>query len=95
MWVIVWICLRRAARLVDIARGILLEAEFRHLVNEFGVEEALLAGLCLGNPGLEGCNAVLVDGFIVGGRGERGDGERCDSENGGRPGSEYRMRNLR
>ena len=53
------------AGLVDVAGGILLQAEFRHLVNEFGIEEALLAWLCLRNPGLKGGKAVLIDGLIV------------------------------
>jgi hypothetical protein len=73
------------SRLFNVARSILLKAEFGHLVDKLSVEEALLARLSLGNPGLEGRDAVLVDRLIVGGRRQRGDGERCDSEKDGRP----------
>jgi hypothetical protein len=54
-------------------------------VDEFGVEEALFAGLSLGNSGLKGGDAVLINGLVVGGRGIRRDRERCDSEEDGRP----------
>jgi hypothetical protein len=72
-------------RFVHVAGSILLETELGHLVDEFGVEEALLAGLSLGNSGLEGGNAVLVDELIVGGRRVRRDGKCCDSKEDGRP----------
>jgi hypothetical protein len=50
----------------DVPRRILLQAHFSHLVNEFGVEETLFARLCLGDPGLKGRNAVLIENPIVG-----------------------------
>jgi hypothetical protein len=42
-----------------------MEAEFSHLMEELGIEKTLLAGLGLEDFGLEGIDALLVDGFVV------------------------------
>ena len=54
-----------AGGLLIVSSGVLMEAELGHFVEELGVEEALLAGLGLEDFGLEGVNALLVDGFVV------------------------------
>jgi hypothetical protein len=64
---------------------ILANAELRHLVNQFGIQEALLAGLGLEDFGLECVDAFLVEGFIVKARGACGyHTNRKEHENGQR-----------
>src|ERR1700760_4078968 len=55
----------KIARLVDIARSVLLYAELRHLVNELGIQETLLFGLGLRDPRLERIDCVLICWSIV------------------------------
>jgi len=57
---------------VDVAGGILAQAQFRHLVDQFGVEETLFARLSLGDFALECRDTLLVRGFFVRGIGASG-----------------------
>ena len=57
--------------LFNVSRGVLAHTELRHLVNEFGIKEALLARLCLRNSGLQISDALLVGWFFVWGVGKR------------------------
>jgi len=65
--------LKQVTGLVHIARGVLLHAEFGHLVDEFSIKEALFSWLCPGDSGLKGRDAVLIDGLVVWGRSVRRD----------------------
>jgi hypothetical protein len=57
--------LKEVGGLIGVASRILLHAEFGHLVDELGVEEALLAGLSGWDTGLKGGDGGLINGFVV------------------------------
>jgi hypothetical protein len=57
--------LEQASGFLTIPGGILAEAELGHLVHQFGVKEALLAGLGLEDFGLKSVDALLVECLVV------------------------------
>src|SRR6266581_2337883 len=79
---------QQATRFFDIAGGILLQAELSHLVDELSIEEALLAGLSLVNPLLQGGDGILIEWLIVGRGRKRGNRERGED-------NEHRWQNVR
>ena len=56
---------KQIAGLIHFACLVLLQADLSHLVNEFGVEKALLARLCLADSGFQGGNTLLIRGLVV------------------------------
>ncbi len=63
--------LEQGVGLLHVAGGVLLQAELGHLVDEFGVKVALLAGLGLIDFGFKRGDAFLVGGLLRQGRTQR------------------------